>query len=74
MPIDPMEPESVEEPFDVEPVDDDEAPEADAAEQRAELTPRRDGPPAGTDRGGSANPADLAEQARTVDLDDDDYR
>ncbi|MFI8302095.1 hypothetical protein ACIF80_01360 [Streptomyces sp. NPDC085927] len=50
-----------------------EAPEADAAEQLADLTPDRDDPltDADADR---ANEADLAEQARIVSLDEDDYR
>ncbi|MGY0069624.1 hypothetical protein ACWZEH_23100 [Streptomyces sp. QTS137] len=50
-----------------------EAPEADAAEQHAGLAPDRDEPltDADTDR---ANEADLAEQARVVSLDEDDYR
>ncbi|WAX78081.1 hypothetical protein [Streptomyces sp. KMM 9044] len=50
-----------------------EAPEADAAEQRAALAPDRDEPltDADIDR---ANEADLAEQARVVSLDEDDYR
>ncbi|MGK5450150.1 hypothetical protein [Streptomyces radiopugnans] len=50
-----------------------EAPEADAAEQHAEVLPRGDAPPPAT---GSpeVNPADAAEQARVVELDEDDYR
>ncbi|WP_055527020.1 hypothetical protein [Streptomyces graminilatus] len=52
---------------------DVEASEADAAEQRTDLTPGHDVPLTGenTDR---ANEADLAEQARAVKLDEDDYR
>jgi hypothetical protein len=49
-----------------------EAPEADAAEQHADLAP------VGEDRRqgdlGLVNEADLAEQARVVELDEDDYR
>ncbi|MFD3825114.1 hypothetical protein [Streptomyces sp. NPDC058625] len=51
-----------------------EAPEADRAEQHAGLAPPdRDEPltDADADR---ANEADLAEQARVVSLDEDDYR
>ncbi|WP_221347903.1 hypothetical protein [Streptomyces beigongshangae] len=50
-----------------------EAPEADAAEQQKDLAPRRDDPLTGADPG-SASEADLAEQARIVELDEDDYR
>ncbi|QKW09000.1 hypothetical protein HUT18_24065 [Streptomyces sp. NA04227] len=52
---------------------DVEAPEADAAEQHTELSPRRDEP---LDRGGrdDADEGDRAEQARVVELDEDDYR
>jgi hypothetical protein len=53
-----------------------EAPEADTAEQHIELLQHRDEPiterPAG--RGGEADPADVAEQRRVVDLDEEDYR
>lgn len=50
-----------------------EAPEGDAAEQHRDITPEHDAPLTGenTDR---ANEADLAEQARVVKLDEDDYR
>ncbi|MEU3144433.1 MULTISPECIES: hypothetical protein [unclassified Streptomyces] len=50
-----------------------EAPEADTAEQHADLTPDRDEPLTGADID-RANEADLAEQARVVSLDEDDYR
>jgi hypothetical protein len=50
-----------------------EAPEADAAEQHADLTPPpREVPEEGSPDG--ANEADRAEQARVVELDEDDYR
>ena len=52
---------------------DVEAPEVDAAEQRADLTPDRDDPLTGVDPD-RANEADLVEQARVVSLDEDDYR
>ncbi|WP_425443792.1 hypothetical protein [Streptomyces aidingensis] len=71
--MDPTEPEIIDELLEEEREAGPETPEADAAEQRAELRPREDEPlPAG---GGEANPADLAEQARVVAEDeDDDYR
>ncbi|MFE7071986.1 hypothetical protein ACFU96_18080 [Streptomyces sp. NPDC057620] len=50
-----------------------EAPEADAAEQRTDLAPRQDDPLTGADPD-SASEGDLAEQARVVALDEDDYR
>ncbi|GHE64234.1 hypothetical protein GCM10018785_36460 [Streptomyces longispororuber] len=50
-----------------------ETPEADAAEQHAELAPQRDEPLRDVDPE-AGNVADLAEQARVVDLDEDDYR
>lgn len=49
-----------------------EAPEADTAEQRADLAPRQEGLQTGNPD--NANEADLAEQARIVELDEDDYR
>ncbi|WP_189933767.1 hypothetical protein [Streptomyces sulfonofaciens] len=50
-----------------------EAPEADAAEQLADLTPSEEFvPPERIPN--DADEADLAEQARIVDLDEDDYR
>ncbi|MEU2282837.1 hypothetical protein ABZ614_13025 [Streptomyces sp. NPDC013178] len=73
MAIDPTDPETF--------VDDDggaaefdvEAPENDAAEQHADVTPQRDDPLEGVDPA-RANEADLVEQARVVSLDEDDYR
>ncbi|MFE9609002.1 hypothetical protein [Streptomyces sp. NPDC006012] len=52
---------------------DVEAPEGDAAEQRADVAPERDTPLTDADRD-RANEADLIEQARVVSLDEDDYR
>lgn len=49
-----------------------EAPEADTAEQRADLAPRQDALQTGNPD--NANEADLAEQARIIELDEDDYR
>ncbi|MFE2214767.1 hypothetical protein ACFW93_22820 [Streptomyces canus] len=52
---------------------DVEAPEVDAAEQHTDIAPDRDDPLTGVDPD-RANEADLAEQARVVSLDEDDYR
>ncbi|MGP4050747.1 hypothetical protein [Streptomyces sp. 2A115] len=74
MTVDPTDPEALADSEDTQDAEFDvEAPEADAAEQHAELTPHRDEPLTGVnpDR---ANEADLAEQARVVELDEDDYR
>ncbi|GHF68622.1 hypothetical protein GCM10010218_57570 [Streptomyces mashuensis] len=78
MPVDPTDPDTFEDIDDAENgVDlDVEAPEADAAEQHAELAPKSDDPlallrdldPA------AGSETDLAEQARIVELEDDDYR
>ncbi|GGX90451.1 hypothetical protein [Streptomyces hiroshimensis] len=76
MPVDPSDPDTFED-FDEEDADvtefDAEAPEADAAEQHADLAQHRDDPLALLDPA-AANVADVAEQARVVDLDEDDYR
>ncbi|MFC9849380.1 hypothetical protein ACFWFF_35545 [Streptomyces sp. NPDC060223] len=72
MTVDPTDPETFaneDEPEELDP----EAPEADAAEQRTDLEQQQDGvapvgDPANADEG------DLAEQARVVSLDEDDYR
>ncbi|MER7675426.1 MULTISPECIES: hypothetical protein [unclassified Streptomyces] len=72
MTVDPTDPETftaADESTDLDP----EAPEADAAEQHAELTPRDDTLRAAGDSP-DADEADLAEQARVVELDEDDYR
>ena len=52
---------------------DVEAPAADAAEQHADVRPDRDDPMTGANQD-RANEADLAEQARVVSIDEDDYR
>jgi hypothetical protein len=74
MAVDPTDPETFEDEevrevreFDVE------APEVDAAEQQADVRPDRDDPLTGLDPD-RASEADLAEQARIVALDEDDYR
>ncbi|MEU5428126.1 hypothetical protein AB0H73_21355 [Streptomyces olivoreticuli] len=72
MTVDPSDPETFDEATDVTEFDV-EAPEADAAEQHADIAPRRDDPLSAIDPD-SANEADVAEQARVVELDEDDYR
>lgn len=73
MAVDPTDPETFEDDgTDVAELDV-EAPENDAAEQHAELGPVRDEAVTG-DETLRANEADLAEQARVVALDEDDYR
>lgn len=54
-------------------VPDPETPEADAAEQRTEVVDFQDRPLSGEELD-AVNPADAAEQARVVELDEDDYR
>ncbi|MEU6813402.1 hypothetical protein [Streptomyces sp. NPDC046860] len=70
----PTEPDEIESPDDGSgaPIDV-EAPENDAAEQRAPLTQERDEPlsEVDPDRGSEG---DLIEQARVVGTDEDDYR
>ncbi|MTE20883.1 hypothetical protein F0L17_17520 [Streptomyces sp. TRM43335] len=78
MPVDPTDPETFDDFEDSEnaPSTDRfgvEAPEADAAEQQADVLPRRDTPLLGS-RSPEVDPADAAEQARVVELDEDDYR
>jgi hypothetical protein len=74
MAVDPTDPETFEneEAESVSDIDV-EAPEVDAAEQLADVTPRRDEPVPenGVEK---ASEGDLAEQARVVELDEDDYR
>ncbi|MGW7266873.1 hypothetical protein [Streptomyces sp. NPDC054842] len=72
MAIDPTDPETFEDE-ETSPGITEETPEADAAEQHKEVAPDRDDPLTGADPAG-ANEADLAEQARVVTLDEDDYR
>jgi hypothetical protein len=76
MPVDPADPDTFEEfdeEEDAEMEIDVEAPEADAAEQFADLAPHEDDPLTDIDPS-KANEADRAEQARVVELDEDDYR
>ncbi|MEU5208287.1 hypothetical protein [Streptomyces sp. NPDC020742] len=73
MRVDPTDPDTFEDDSDSATEFDVEAPEADAAEQYADLAPHRDEPLNGTDTY-SANEADRAEQARVVELNEDEYR
>ncbi|MBZ4324299.1 hypothetical protein [Streptomyces huiliensis] len=79
MPVDPTNPDTFE---DFDDAEDGatvateigvEAPEADAAEQHTDLAPTHDDPLTAIDPD-AANEADRAEQARVVELDEDDYR
>ncbi|GAA2372655.1 hypothetical protein [Streptomyces cuspidosporus] len=73
MTVDPSDPETFEETEATESaVEDVEAPEVDAAEQRQDLLPRRDEPVNG-DGSIEVNEADRLEQARVVEVDEDDY-
>ncbi|MFZ4173297.1 hypothetical protein ACOZCI_03240 [Streptomyces griseoincarnatus] len=75
MAVDPTDPETFEEDEGVqESLEYDvEAPEIDAAEQQTEVRPEQDDPLEEVDPD-RANEADLVEQARVVQLDEDDYR
>jgi hypothetical protein len=82
MTADPTRPESIDDSYDPhesyeeepeEAESDPEAPEADTAEQQAELLRQRDEPL--TDRDlDEVDPADAMEQARVVELNEDEYR
>ncbi|MGW1023092.1 hypothetical protein ACWD4J_05120 [Streptomyces sp. NPDC002577] len=73
MTVDPTDPETFEDAVEPVPEIDVEAPEADAAEQHADLAPNRDDSLQDSDPD-QANEADRVEQARVVTLDEDDYR
>ncbi|CAL9585293.1 hypothetical protein [Streptomyces sp. enrichment culture] len=77
MTVDPTDPETFDESSDTAAPDpeerDVEAPDADTAEQQTDVAPERDDPLNGADPD-RANEADLAEQARVVSHDEDDYR
>lgn len=74
MAFDPTDPETFEDEATENGTEIDvEAPEDDAAEQKAAIAPDRDDPLTGVDPA-RGNEADLAEQARIVSLDEDDYR
>ncbi|MFG3408155.1 hypothetical protein [Streptomyces sp. NPDC048142] len=71
MTVDPSDPDTFE---DTEPEEaGPEAPEADAAEQRADIRPESDEQVESIDPA-TANEADVAEQRRVIPLDEDDYR
>ncbi|MET7489030.1 hypothetical protein [Streptomyces sp. NPDC005538] len=72
MAVDPTDPETFEDESAAAELDV-EAPEDDAAEQSADVTPGGDEPLTRVDPG-SANEADVIEQARAVAIDEDDYR
>ncbi|KAK1181936.1 hypothetical protein B7755_029625 [Streptomyces sp. NBS 14/10] len=73
MSVDPSDPETFEENDAAEfVVEDVEAPEVDAAEQHHDLLPNRD-EPVNADALAEANEADRMEQARIVEVDEDDY-
>ncbi|MEV7378588.1 hypothetical protein [Streptomyces lydicus] len=71
MPVDPTDPDTFEDETDVTELDV-EAPEADAAEQYTDIAPQRDEPL--TEVTPEANEADLVEQARVVQINEDEYR
>lgn len=73
MTVDPTDPDTFDEEAQEPQEFDVEAPDADAAEQQADLTPERDDPLTGVDPD-RANEADLVEQARVVSHGEDDYR
>lgn len=73
MSVDPSDPETFQDEEGEADESGPETPEADSAEQHTTLTPEGDDSLQDADQG-AANEADLAEQARVVDLDEDDYR
>ncbi|GHC48049.1 hypothetical protein [Streptomyces flavofungini] len=73
MTVDPTDPDTFEDTEATGAEYDAEAPEADAAEQHADLIPQRDDSLQDADPD-TASEGDLAEQARVVSLDEDDYR
>lgn len=74
MSVDPTDPDTFDDAYEDEPEESPlDAPEEDAAEQHAELLQQRDVPI--TERGtDEADPADAAEQARVVEMNEDEYR
>lgn len=74
MSVDPTDPETFDDVYEEEPEGAEfEAPEADAAEQQADLLRQRSEPMTG--RGSDeVDPADAAEQARVVEVNEDEYR
>lgn len=76
MTVDPTDPETFEDVYEEEPETETglEAPAEDTAEQHAGLLRQQERPITG--RGGSdeVDPADAADQAREVELNEDEYR
>jgi hypothetical protein len=74
MSVDPTDPDTFEDVYEEEPETTKlEAPEADAAEQHAELLRQRKNPI--TDRGvEEVDPGDAAEQSQVVEMNEDEYR
>ncbi|WP_181768658.1 hypothetical protein [Streptomyces albidus (ex Kaewkla and Franco 2022)] len=76
MSVDPNDHESFDDGYEEEPDEVTpglEAPAEDAAEQHADLLRQRDEPITGRETI-EADPADAAEQARVVELEEDEYR
>lgn len=76
MSVDPIDPEDFEDGYEEEPDEGTpglEAPREDTAEQHADLLRQRDEPITGREII-EADPADAAEQARVVELEEDEYR
>ncbi|OEU85511.1 hypothetical protein DB35_14350 [Streptomyces abyssalis] len=76
MSVEPTDPEDFEDTYEAEPDEepaDPEAPPEDAAEQHAELLRQREMPITGREDI-EADPADAAEQARVVEVNEDEYR
>ncbi|MET8568394.1 hypothetical protein [Streptomyces sp. NPDC004783] len=73
MTVDPSDPETFDEQAQEPEELGVEAPDADAAEQQADIAPDRDDSLVGVEPD-RANEADLVEQARVVSHDEDDYR
>ncbi|MEU3185283.1 hypothetical protein ABZ707_13920 [Streptomyces sp. NPDC006923] len=71
MPEDPTDPETLGTDDDEDVELDEETPEADAVEQHRDVRPRGDEPLTRIDPG-TASEGDAVEQARAVDLDEDD--
>ncbi|MFE9255532.1 hypothetical protein [Streptomyces sp. NPDC006879] len=71
MTVDPAEPDTFQDQF--QEALDAEAPEADAAEQHADLSPQKDDSLTERDRD-KANEADVVDQSKVVALDEEDYR
>lgn len=75
MAADPTDPDTFEDDEEVTGPEDVEAPEADTVEQRSGLLQHRDSPMTGRDPTAEVDPADSAEQARVVDVDEEEeYR